>query len=49
MLNVLNEARNDPAAVCEEQAEQWVASSRLARQSVVRMSIELRLVVSVTS
>jgi hypothetical protein len=49
MLNVLNEARNDPAAVCGEQSEQWVASSRLARQSVVRMSIELRLVVSVTS
>ena len=49
MLNVLNEARIDPAAVCGAGAEQWVASSKAARQSVVRMSLELRLVVSVTS
>ena len=49
MLNLLNQARTDPAAVCGAGAEQWAASSKAARQSVVRMSLELRLVVSVTS
>jgi len=49
MLSVLDEARQDPAAVCGEQAEQWVERSKAARERVVRMSLELRLVVSVTS
>ncbi len=49
MLSVLDEARRDPAAVCGEQAEQWVERSKAARERVVRMSLELRLVVSVAS
>lgn len=49
MLRVLDEARQDPAAVCGEQGEQWVERSKAARERVVRMSLELRLVVSVAS
>lgn len=49
MLSVLSEARQDSAAVCGEQADQWVERSMAARERVVRMSLELRLVVSVTS
>lgn len=47
MAAVADEARRDPAAVCGSAAEAWSASSRAARQRVVRMSLELRLVVSV--
>ena len=49
MLSVLDGARQDPAAVCGEQADQWVERSKASRERVVRMSLELRLVVSVTS
>jgi hypothetical protein len=47
MVAVADEARRDPAAVCGPRAEEWLAASRAARRRVVRMSLELRMVVSV--
>lgn len=46
---VINEARTDPAAVCGEGAREWLARSREARLPLVRMSLELRMVVSVAA
>ena len=46
MLDVADEARSNPEAVCGPMAEAWVETSRAARRSVVRMSLEFRLVVS---
>ena len=46
MLVVLDEAAADPAAVCGASGD-WVARSRAARRGVVRMSIEMRMVVSI--
>lgn len=46
MSSVLNEAWAHPADVCGERAEDWLAVAGEARRSVVRMSLELRLVVS---
>ncbi len=48
MLAVADEARRDPAAVCGPQAEAWSASAQAARNRVIRMSLELRMVVSIT-
>lgn len=46
MAAVIDEARRDPAAVGGPGAEPWLAASRAARRRVVRMSIEMRMVVS---
>lgn len=46
LLTVLDEAASDPAAVCDASGD-WVARSRAARRGVVRMSIEMRMVVSI--
>ena len=47
MLAPTDEARSDPEAVCGPRSQDWVASSQAARRSVVRRSLELRVVVSV--
>lgn len=47
MAALADEARIDPATVCGPRAEQWLASSRAARNRVIRMSLELRMVVSI--
>ena len=46
MVAVADEARRDPAAVCGPRAEEWLAASRAARRRVVRMSLEMRMVVT---
>ena len=46
MLDLLAEAAAAPGAVCGAQAEAWTARARVARRRVVRMSLELRVVVS---
>ena len=46
MASLVEEARIDPATVCSQRAEVWLAASRAARRRVVRMSLELRMVVS---
>lgn len=43
---VLADAAADPVAVSGERAEEWTARSRTARRAVVRMSIEMRMVVT---
>ena len=47
MVAVLDDAAVDPAGVCGERAEEWTAASQAARRAVVRMSLEMRMVVSV--
>ena len=47
MVAVLDQAAADPAGVCADRAEEWTAASQLARRRVVRMSLEMRMVVSV--
>ncbi len=47
MLAVLDEAAADHVAVCGARGEEWSAASRAARRRVVRMSLEMRMVVSV--
>lgn len=47
MVAVADEADREPAAVTGEAAEAWLARSSAARRAVVRMSLELRLVVSI--
>jgi hypothetical protein len=47
MVAVAGEASRDPAAVCHERAEVWREASQAARRRVIRMSLELRMVVSV--
>lgn len=49
MLAVLDDAAADPASVCGARAEQWLAASQAARRAVVRMSLEMRMVVSLES
>lgn len=46
MAALLSEAGTDPVAVGSPEAEAWSARALAARRSVVRMSVELRLVVS---
>jgi len=48
MAALLNEAHSHAEEVCGEYAEQWVSRSQAVRGLLVRMSIELRMVVSVT-
>jgi hypothetical protein len=47
MTLVLDEALETPLAVCGERAEEWSTASRAARRRVVRMSLEMRMVVSI--
>lgn len=49
MVAVAEAAHRDPAGVCGAQAEDWLAASGAARRGVVRMSLELRMVVSLGS
>jgi hypothetical protein len=46
MADVLIDAAAAPQDVCGERAATWTAAARAARQRVVRMSLELRMVVS---
>jgi hypothetical protein len=46
MRAVLDEARSNPEEVCGERAEALSASSASSRRRVVRMSLEMRMVVS---
>lgn len=47
MVAIIDEAKRDPAGICTAGAPDWLARSRAARMRVVRMSLELRAVVSV--
>lgn len=47
MVTVLDDAAADPVGVCGERSQEWMAASRAARRRVVRMSLEMRIVVSV--
>jgi hypothetical protein len=47
MAAVADEAHTDPARSCGEGAEAWLTRSRQARAAVVRMSLEMRMVVSI--
>jgi hypothetical protein len=47
MVAVADEAGDDPATVCSERAEAWLTASRAARRRVIRMSLELRMLVSI--
>lgn len=47
MIDLLSAASTDPASTCGAEAESWTEASRAARRRVVRMSLELRMVVSI--
>ena len=47
IVNLLDDAASDPAGVCGERREEWLVASRAARRAVVRMSLEMRMVVTV--
>jgi hypothetical protein len=47
MVAVLDDAAADPAGVCGVRREDWAAASQAARRAVVRMSLEMRMVVSI--
>jgi hypothetical protein len=47
MAVVAGEAHADPVATCGDGAEEWLTRSRAERRRVVRMSLELRMVVSI--
>jgi len=47
MVDVAGTAAGDPGTVCGDGSAEWLAASRAARRRVVRMSLELRIVVSV--
>ncbi|MEZ5237775.1 MAG: hypothetical protein R2716_02055 [Microthrixaceae bacterium] len=47
MVAVAGMAADDPAGVCGDGSAEWLAASRASRGRVVRMSLELRMVVSV--
>jgi len=49
MRALIQEATSDPRALSGIAGQDWVARSRAARNAVVRMSLELRLVVSINS
>jgi hypothetical protein len=48
MLNLCELVAGNPAGTLGEGAGEWLAAAAAARRLVVRMSLELRLVVSVT-
>ena len=47
MAAVAGEAHADPARACGEGAEAWSTGARVARRRVLRMSLEMRMVVSI--
>jgi len=47
MAAVADEASDDPAPTCGDGAADWLDRSRRARRRVVRMSLEMRVVVSI--
>lgn len=47
MAAVADEARRDPAGATGAGADTWLARSRAARRRVIRMSLEMRMVVSI--
>jgi hypothetical protein len=47
MAAVADEALANPAPTCGEEVKAWSTRSRDARQRVVRMSLEMRMVVSI--
>lgn len=47
MVALLDDAAADPASVCGERSQEWTEASQTARRRVVRMSLEMRMVVSV--
>jgi hypothetical protein len=49
MVAVAELAHREPAVICGERSEEWLAASQAARRRVVRMSLELRMVVSIAS
>jgi hypothetical protein len=49
MLGLLGTAAAAPASLRGDQAQEWLAASRAARRAVVRMSLEMRMVVTVES
>jgi hypothetical protein len=48
MSSVAESAADDPATVCGKGSQDWLAASSASRQLVVRRSLELRMVVSVS-
>ncbi len=48
MAGVAQAADDDPGAVCGEGSAEWLAASNAGRELVVRRSLELRMVVSVS-
>jgi hypothetical protein len=48
MTVLADDALADPAGIVGERTEAWVTRSRQARHRVVRMSLEMRMVVSIT-
>ena len=48
MFDLLDDALADPEAVCGERGDAWSAASAAACRRVVRMSLEMRMVVSVS-
>jgi hypothetical protein len=49
MLSLCEAAAGDASGTLADGGSEWLAAAAAARQSVVRMSLELRLVVSVTN
>lgn len=49
MLGLIEEAFADPESVCGRRGEAWSTAAAAARRRVVRMSLEMRMVVSVDS
>jgi hypothetical protein len=47
MAAVADAAHRDPVGVCGAGSQAWLAGSRAARRRVVRMSLEMRMVVSI--
>lgn len=47
MTAVLDAAAADPEGICGDRRNEWTASSQAARRGVVRMSLEMRMVVTV--
>ncbi len=47
MVAAAEQAARNPTQVCGDGAEEWLAASRRARRRVIRMSLELRMVISI--
>lgn len=47
MIAVAAEAHREPDEVCGPRADEWLAAAQAARRRVIRMSLEMRVVVSI--